>query len=33
VEDLAAAHYVLEQAKARGCGLFVEIGGRHFASG
>jgi alanine dehydrogenase len=32
VEDLAAAHYVLEQAKARGRGLFVEIGGRHFAS-
>lgn len=30
VEDLAAARSVLEQAEARGEGVFVEIGGRHF---
>jgi len=33
VEDLAAAHHVLEQASARGTGTFVEIGAGHFGSG
>lgn len=33
IEDLAAAHYVYEAAKARGLGQWVEIGGRHFGAG
>jgi ornithine cyclodeaminase len=32
VEDLAAAAFVLEQASARGRGVYLEIGGGHFAS-
>jgi len=32
VEDLAAAHYVYEQARERGLGTSVELGGRHHAA-
>jgi ornithine cyclodeaminase len=32
VEDLAAVHYIHEQALARGVGLWVDIGGRHYGS-
>jgi len=32
IEDLAAAHYVLDQARQKGVGTWVEIGGRHFGS-
>jgi len=32
IEDLAAAHYVLQKASAQQSGTWVEIGGRHFGS-
>ncbi len=32
IEDLAAAHYVLQKASAQQSGAWVEIGGRHFGS-
>ena len=32
VEDLAAAHFVLQKAKETGAGVWVEMGGRHFGS-
>jgi alanine dehydrogenase len=33
IEDLAAAHHVLERAVSRGGGVFVTVGGEHFGSG
>ena len=32
VEDLAAAHFVLQKAQETGAGVWVEMGGRHFGS-
>jgi ornithine cyclodeaminase len=32
IEDLAAAHHVLQKARQSGFGLWVEIGGQHFGS-
>ena len=32
IEDLAAAHYVLNKAREKNLGTWVEIGGRHFGS-
>jgi len=32
VEDLAAARHVLDRARERGAGVWLEIGGRHFGS-
>jgi ornithine cyclodeaminase len=32
IEDLAAAHYVLQQAQEQEIGTWVEIGGRHYGS-
>jgi ornithine cyclodeaminase len=32
VEDLAAARHVLDKARERGAGAWIEIGGRHFGS-
>jgi ornithine cyclodeaminase len=32
IEDLASAHYVLQQAQEKDAGTWVEIGGRHYGS-
>ena len=32
IEDLASAHFVLDQAREQNVGTWVEIGGRHYGS-
>jgi ornithine cyclodeaminase len=32
IEDLAAAHHILQKAREQNLGTWVEIGGRHYGS-